>query len=117
MLVMPIVLTRMYSSVENTKYNNKELMNVFNVSRAFSTDNGTVATPEPIEHSASPTKLLHELKRVKEDLKNKDIEIQRAHEIRENTDREIEDLTASLFEVYLLRNEIYSNISVRFLSV
>jgi len=43
--------------------------------------------------------LLNELQRVKEDLKNKDNEIKRAHELRENTDREIEDLTSSLFEV------------------
>jgi len=38
------------------------------------------------------------LQRVKEDLKHKDIEVRRAIEIRENADREIEDLTASLFE-------------------
>ena len=56
-------------------------------------------TPDPVEHSTSATTLLNELQRVKEDLKHKDIEIQRAHEVRENTDREIEDLTASLFEV------------------
>jgi hypothetical protein len=36
---------------------------------------------------------------VKEDLKHKDVQIRRANEMRENTDREIEDLTASLFEV------------------
>ena len=67
--------------------------------RAFSIDNSVMNTPDPIEHSSSATTLLNELQRVKEDLKHKDIEIQRAHEIRDNTDREIEDLTASLFEV------------------
>jgi hypothetical protein len=61
-----------------------------------------VTTPEVTEHSTTSTTILNELQRVKEDLKNKDIEIQRAHEIRANTDREIEDLTASLFEVILL---------------
>jgi Rab-3A-interacting protein len=68
------------------------------VDSAFSIDNGVVTTPEQLEHSSSATTLLNELQRVKEDLKNKDIEIQRAHEIRQNTDREIEDLTSSLFQ-------------------
>lgn len=68
-------------------------------SRAFSIDNGVVNTPEAVEHSTSAATLMNELQRVKEDLKHKDIEIRRANEIRENTDREIEDLTASLFEV------------------
>ena len=70
-----------------------------NVSRAFSIDHSGVISPEPIEHSSSATTLLNELQKVKEDLKNKDEEIQRAYEMRQNTDREIEDLTASLFEV------------------
>lgn len=60
-----------------------------------------VGNAEIHEHSTSSARLLHELQRVKEDLKNKDIEIQRAYEIRENTDREIEDLTSSLFEVII----------------
>jgi hypothetical protein len=60
-----------------------------------------VTTPEQLEHSSSATTLLNELQRAKEDLKSKDVEIQRAHEMRQNTDREIEDLTASLFEVIL----------------
>ena len=51
------------------------------------------------EQSTSAARLLNELQRVKEDLKNKDMEIQRAYEIRDNTDREIEDLTSSLFQV------------------
>jgi hypothetical protein len=70
-----------------------------------------VATPEINEHSASATKLFNELQRVKEDLKNKDIEIQRAHEIRANTDREIEDLTSSLFQVNFFLKFKLSNIS------
>jgi len=74
---------------------------IYHIIRAFSIENGVVATQEIIENSTSPTILLNELQRVKEDLKNKDIEIQRAHEIRQNTDREIEDLTSSLFEVIL----------------
>ena len=70
--------------------------------RAFSTDSGGLTTQEIYEHdlsSITSEKLFKELQRVKEDLKSKDSEIQRANEIRENTDREIEDLTASLFEV------------------
>jgi hypothetical protein len=62
-----------------------------------------VTTPEVTEQSTASTTILNELQRVKEDLKNKDIEIQRAHEIRANTDREIEDLTASLFEVSFIK--------------
>ena len=69
------------------------------ISRAFSIDAGMVGTTEMHEHSTSSTRLLHELQRVKENLKNKDIEIQRAYEIRETTDREIEELTSSLFVV------------------
>ncbi len=76
---------------------------IYYIIRAFSIENGVVATQEIIENSTSPTILLNELQRVKEDLKNKDIEIQRAHEIRQNTDREIEDLTSSLFEVILIK--------------
>ncbi len=51
-------------------------------------------------------KLFHELQRVKDDLKLKDKEICRATELRQNTDREIEDLTASLFEVITKKKEI-----------
>jgi len=61
-----------------------------------------VTTQEGFENdfsSITTEKLYNELQRVKEDLKSKDNEIRRANEIRENTDREIEDLTASLFEV------------------
>lgn len=61
-------------------------------------------TAEIHEHSTSAARLLHELQRVKEDLKNKDMEIQRAYEIRDNTDREIEDLTSSLFQVIFSKN-------------
>jgi predicted nucleic acid-binding Zn-ribbon protein len=70
--------------------------------RAFSIDSGVVTTQEVFEHdlsSITAEKLFNELQRVKEDLKSKNGEIRRANEIRENTDREIEDLTASLFEV------------------
>jgi len=82
---------------------------IYYIIRAFSIENGVVATQEIIENSTSPTILLNELQRVKEDLKNKDIEIQRAHEIRQNTDREIEDLTSSLFEVILIKKNKISN--------
>jgi hypothetical protein len=77
-------------------------------SSAFSIENGVGTTPEIIEHSASAARLLSELQRVKEDLKNKDVEIRRAYEIRENTDREIEDLTSSLFEViYIEKKDLF----------
>ena len=61
-----------------------------------------MTTPEVFDHdfsSITTEKLFHELQRVKEDLQSKDKEICRANAIRENVDREIEDLTASLFEV------------------
>jgi hypothetical protein len=61
-----------------------------------------VTTQEVLENdlsSITTERLFNELQRVKEDLKSKDIEIHRANELRENTDRQIEDLTASLFEV------------------
>ncbi len=70
--------------------------------RTFSIDSGVVTTQEVFENdlsSMTAEKLFHELQRVKEDLKLKDKEIHRANELRENTDREIEELTASLFEV------------------
>ncbi|CAF4046603.1 unnamed protein product [Rotaria sp. Silwood2] len=66
-----------------------------------SIDSGVMGTAEVFEHdlqSIGTEKLFNELQRVKEDLKSKDGEIRRANEIRQNTDREIEDLTASLFE-------------------
>ncbi|CAF1292919.1 unnamed protein product [Rotaria sp. Silwood1] len=66
-----------------------------------SIDSGVMGTSEVFEHdlqSITTEKLLNELQRVKEDLKSKDGEIRRANEMRENTNREIEDLTASLFE-------------------
>ena len=69
------------------------------VSRAFSIDHSGVVSPEPIEHSSSTATLLNELQKAKEDLKYKYEQMQRAYEMRQNTDREIEDLTASLFEV------------------
>ncbi len=56
--------------------------------------------------SMTAEKLFHELQRVKDDLKLKDKEICRATELRQNTDREIEDLTASLFEVIKKEKEI-----------
>lgn len=70
--------------------------------RAFSIDSGVVTTQEIFENdlsSITAEKLFHELQRVKEDLKSKDKEIHRANELRANTDQEIEELTASLFEV------------------
>ncbi len=77
-------------------------------SSAFSIENSVGTTPEIIEHSTAAARLLSELQRVKEDLKNKDVEIRRAYEIRENTDREIEDLTSSLFEViYIEKKDLF----------
>jgi peptidoglycan hydrolase CwlO-like protein len=61
-----------------------------------------VTTQEVFENdlsSITADKLYNELQRVKDDLKSKDNEIRRVQEMRENTDREIEELTASLFEV------------------
>ena len=81
--------------------------------RAFSIDTGVVNTPETSEHSASAATLMNELQRVKEDLKHKDSEIRRANEIRENTDREIEELTASLFEVSSSPLVVLSRLIVR----
>ncbi|UJR37718.1 hypothetical protein I4U23_030413 [Adineta vaga] len=68
------------------------------VDSAFSIDNVVGPSSESLEHSSSATTLLDELQKVKDDLRTKDEQIQRAHEMRQNTDREIEDLTASLFE-------------------
>jgi hypothetical protein len=85
------------------------------ISRAFSIENGVGTTSEIIEHTTSAARLLNELQRVKEDLKNKDIEIRRAYEIRENTDREIEDLTSSLFEVILSKRNCFRIIFFVFL--
>jgi len=71
------------------------------VDSGFSMDSGVVTTQEVFENdlsSITTEKLFNELQRVKEDLKSKDKEICRANEIRENVDKEIEDLTASLFE-------------------
>ncbi|CAF5193726.1 unnamed protein product, partial [Rotaria magnacalcarata] len=90
--------TSLVNAIESLLDHRSDVSDANSVDSAFSIENGVVTTPEPIEHSTSSATLLHELQRVKEDLKSKDIEIQRAHEIRENTDREIEDLTASLFE-------------------
>ncbi len=77
--------------------------------RAFSIDSGVVTTQEVFENdlsSMTAEKLFHELQRVKDDLKLKDKEICRATELRQNADREIEDLTASLFEVIKKEKEI-----------
>ncbi|CAF3346871.1 unnamed protein product [Rotaria socialis] len=90
--------TSLANTIESLLDHRSDVSDANSVDSAFSIENGVVTTPEPIEHSTSSATLLNELQRVKEDLKSKDIEIQRAHEIRENTDREIEDLTASLFE-------------------
>ncbi|CAF3973356.1 unnamed protein product, partial [Rotaria sp. Silwood2] len=90
--------TTLVNAMDSMLDHRSDVSDANSVDSAFSIENGVVTTPEPIEHSTSATTLLNELQRVKQDLKNKDIEIRRAHEIRENTDREIEDLTASLFE-------------------
>ncbi|CAF4286232.1 unnamed protein product, partial [Rotaria sordida] len=77
------------------------LSDVKSVDSVFSSDSGVMATSEIFENdlqSITTEKLFNELQRVKEDLQSKDSEIRRANEIRENTNREIEDLTASLFE-------------------
>ena len=65
-------------------------------------DSGIVTTQEILESDLTPIaaeRLFDELQRVKDDLQSKDVQIRRANELRVNTDREIEDLTASLFEV------------------
>ena len=70
-------------------------------------DSGIVTTQEMLDSYLTPTttttasteRLFDELQRVKDDLQSKDVQIRRAQELRVNTDREIEDLTASLFEV------------------
>jgi len=43
-------------------------------------------------------KLIDEIQRMKNDLKSKDNEIEKAYQLKIDTDREIEDLTASLFQ-------------------
>ena len=53
-------------------------------------------------HDLSPTsieKLFDELQHAKQDLKCKDNELCRINELRAQTNGELEDLTASLFEV------------------
>ncbi|CAF1502990.1 unnamed protein product [Rotaria sordida] len=78
-----------------------DLSDVKSVDSVFSSDSGVMATSEIFENdlqSITTEKLFNELQRVKEDLQSKDSEIRRANEIRENTNREIEDLTVSLFE-------------------
>ncbi|CAF0918870.1 unnamed protein product [Rotaria sordida] len=90
--------TTLLNTMDSILDHRSDVSDANSVDSAFSIENGVVTTPEPIEHSTSSATLFNELQRVKQDLKDKDTEIQRAHEIRENTDREIEDLTASLFE-------------------
>ncbi|CAF1150529.1 unnamed protein product [Adineta ricciae] len=78
-----------------------DLSDANSVDSAFSIDSGVVASQDLHEYDSSSStaeKLFYELQRVKEDLKYKDHEILRANQIRESTDREIEDLTTSLFE-------------------
>ena len=99
---MQIVWIRMYWNLQ-MRINADDWMGF---SSAFSIENGVGITPEIVEHSTSAARLLSELQRVKEDLKNKDVEIQRAYQMRENTDREIEDLTSSLFEVMILKRKM-----------
>ena len=64
---------------------------------AFSIDSGMFENE--FSTDISKEKLFNELQRVKDDLNLKEKEIRRAKELRENTDREIEDLTALLFQV------------------
>lgn len=72
-------------------------------SRAFSMDSGMMTIQEVFDNDFSSNmtaeKLLNELQRVKEDLNLKEKEIRRANELRDNMDREIHELTASLFQV------------------
>ncbi|CAF1262137.1 unnamed protein product [Rotaria sp. Silwood1] len=96
--MMAMEQTSLVNAMDSILDHRSDASDANSVDSAFSIENGVVTTPEPNEHSTSAATLLNELQRVKQDLKNKDIEIQRAHEIRENTDREIEDLTASLFQ-------------------
>ncbi|CAF0783002.1 unnamed protein product [Rotaria sp. Silwood1] len=96
--MMAMEQTALVNAMDSILDHRSDASDANSVDSAFSIENGVVTTPEPNEHSTSAATLLNELQRVKQDLKNKDIEIQRAHEIRENTDREIEDLTASLFQ-------------------
>jgi len=90
------------TSLVNTMLDHRnDLSDAKSVDSGFSIDSGVVTTPEVFENDLSTItteKLVNELQRVKEDLKLKDKEIRRANEIRENVDKEIEDLTASLFE-------------------
>ncbi|CAF3198167.1 unnamed protein product [Rotaria socialis] len=76
----------------------QDLSDAHSVDSTFSNDSGIVVAHEAFEHDLTAEKLFNELQRVKEDLKSKDSEVRRAHEMRDNADREIEDLTASLFE-------------------
>ncbi|CAF0902107.1 unnamed protein product [Adineta steineri] len=78
-----------------------DLSDAKSVDSAFSIDSVGGTTQEVFEHdlsSITAEKLFNELQRVKEDLKSKDDEVRRANELRENTDQEIQELTASLFE-------------------
>lgn len=49
--------------------------------------------------SVNIEELYNELQQMKDDLQEKDKEIQRAKDLRDKTDREIHELTASLFQV------------------
>lgn len=68
-------------------------------------DSGVMTIHEVFDNDFSSNmtkeKLFNELQRVKDDLHLKEKEIRRANELRENTDREIEELTASLFQVMI----------------
>ncbi|CAF0756762.1 unnamed protein product [Adineta steineri] len=96
--MMMMEQTSSNTTIDSILDHRSDVSDANSVDSAFSIDNSVVTTPELLEHSSSAATLLNELQKVKEDLKTKDVEIQRAYEMRENTDREIEDLTASLFE-------------------
>ncbi|CAF1583207.1 unnamed protein product, partial [Didymodactylos carnosus] len=91
-------------SHETCGYQNRsDASDANSVDSAFSLDsvtspNGCLNTTMSSGDTLSHTVLFDELKRVKEDLKQKDDEVRRASELRENVDKEIQDLTASLFE-------------------
>jgi Rab-3A-interacting protein len=96
--MMMVDQTSITNTIDSISDHRSDLSDANSVDSAFSIENGVSTASEISENSSSTATLLNELQRVKEDLKSKDIEIQRAYEIRENTDREIEELTSSLFE-------------------
>lgn len=97
--VMQKVLIRMYLGLSY----NQSTVSFFFFPLSISIDSGVLTT----EQDLTTEKLYNELQRVKEDLKSKDNEIIQVRQLRENTDREIQDLTASLFEVINCKRNLY----------